>query len=98
MQIDGHLSLVSPGDTRIPLEEAIAYAFEQHEATRQRLTSRWEQYGDALVRGGFSQADYDELMALRSKREAYLKEDPSRVREVLEVYTDPIQIVRGTKV
>jgi hypothetical protein len=98
VQIDGHLILVSPGDARIPLEEAIAYTFERHNAERRRLTTRWVKYGDALVKGGFSQEDFDDYMALRSAREAYLAADPTRIREVMEVYTDPIQIVRGTKV
>lgn len=97
VQINGHLILVSPGDSRIPLEDAVPYTLSRHEIERERLENMREQYGEELAEAGFSQAEFRELMELKSARDDYLKADPERVREVMEVYTDPLLIARGTK-
>ena len=97
VQINGHLILVSPGDARIPLEDAAAYALSRHEIEQERLNNMQEQYGEELAEAGFSRAEFGELMALKSARDDYLKADSARVLEVMEVYTDPLLIVRGTK-
>jgi len=97
VQINGHLILVSPGDARIPLADAVAYTLARHEIERERLENMWEQYGKELAETDFSPAEFGELMELKRARDNYLKTDPTRVREVMEVYTDPLLIVRGTK-
>lgn len=96
VQINGHLTLVSPGDARIPLEEAAAYALTRHEMERERLTNMQAQHGAELAEAGFSQAEFEELLELKRARDDYLKADPGRVRQVMEVYTDALLIVRGT--
>lgn len=96
VQINGHLILVSPGDARIPLEDAVPYTLSRHEIEWERLSNMREQYGAELAEAGFSLAEFEELMELKRARDDYLKGDPARVREVMEVYTDPLLIVRGT--
>jgi hypothetical protein len=97
VQINGHLTLVSPGDARIPLDEAAAYTLARHEIERERLADMQEKYGEELAEAGFSQAEFEELLALRRGRYDHLQADPERVRQVMEVYTDALLIVRGTK-
>lgn len=97
IQVNGHLTLVSPGDSRIPFEEAIGYALARHEMAMERVLEMQEKYGPELAEAGFSQADFEELLELKQARDGYLKADPSRVREVMEVYTDTLIIVRGIK-
>lgn len=97
VQINGHLPLVSPGDARLSDEEAAAYALARHEIAWERLNNLWTKYGDELAAAGFSQAEFDELRELKLRRDEYLRADPTRVREVMEVYTDPLLMVQGTK-
>jgi hypothetical protein len=97
VQIEGHLTLVSPGDDRIPLEDGAAYALARHKAALDRVTNMQEKHGDALAAAGFSKAEFEELIELKRARGEYLQADPSRVREVMEVYTNSLLIVRGTK-
>lgn len=97
VQINGHLTLVSPGDARLPLAEAAAYALTRHEMERERLTNMQAQHGAELAEAGFSQAEFEELLELKRARDHYLQADPERVRQVMEVYTDALLIVRGRK-
>lgn len=97
LQINGHLILVSPGDSRIPEADAIAYALARHEINRESYAERQEKHGDELDQAGFSHAEFRELMSLLQAREAYLQTDPARVRQVMEVFTDELLIVRGAK-
>lgn len=97
VQINGHLILVSPGDSRLTLAEAAAYAFTRHEVEQERLTNMQENYGQELAAAGFSQAEFAELIELKRARDEYLRANPESVREVMEVYTDPLLFVRGTK-
>lgn len=97
IQVNGHLTLVSPGDTRIPLKEAIDYTLARHEIALDRVLEMQEKYGPALAEAGFSPAEFDELIELKQARDTYLKADPSRVREIMEVYTDTLIIVKGIK-
>jgi hypothetical protein len=97
VQINGHLTLVSPGDERLPLPEAIEYTLARHEVAWETVTTRWQNYSDELIEAGFNQSEFDELTGLMAARDAYLQADPARVREVMEVYTDAFLIVKGTK-
>jgi len=97
VQINGHLTLVSPGDARLPLPEAIEYSLGRHEVAWETVTTRWQNYSDELIEAGFSQSEFDELTGLMAARGAYLQADPSRVREVMEVYTDAFLMVKGTR-
>lgn len=56
-----------------------------------------ENYGEELAAAGFSQAEFAELIEWKRDRDDYLKADPARVREVMEVYTDALLFVRGKK-
>lgn len=97
VQIEGHLSLVSPGDARIPLDDAVTYTLARHEINWDWLTNLQENHGDELAKAGFSQVEFEELMELKRVRDEYLRADPARIREVMEVYTDALLIVQGTK-
>lgn len=97
IRVDGHLMLLSPGDDRLSIEEGAAYAVGMH-----RMSLRWlgewrELYGDELAAAGFGRDEFDELIELRRARLDYLLADAGRVREVMEVYTDPLVVVRGTR-
>jgi hypothetical protein len=91
------LTLVSPGDARIPLDDAESYTLARHEITWEWLTHLKEKHGIELAEAGFSQAEFEELMELKRARDEYLRADPTRIREVMEVYTDALLIVQGTK-
>ncbi|MGD2050451.1 MAG: hypothetical protein PVH03_13190 [Chloroflexota bacterium] len=97
VQIEGHLTLVSPGDARIPLADAVSYTLARHEINWDWLMNLQENHGDALAKAGFSQAEFEELMELKRVRDEYLRADPTRIREVMEVYTDALLIAQGTK-
>lgn len=97
VQVNGHLRLVSPGDDRLPLDAAASYAVERQTRELARLVGWRDDHGDELAAHGFATEEFDDLLALKRARLDYLRDDPSRVREVMEVYTDPLLIVRGTK-
>jgi len=97
VQVDGHLSLVSPGDARLQVEEGAAYALARQRKVLDSLIRTRQDHGDALAAGGFSRAEFDELIALKQARYDYLQADPARVREVMEVFAEPFLIARGTK-
>jgi hypothetical protein len=97
VQIEGHLTLVSPGDTRIPPDDAISYTLARHQITWGWLTNLQQSHGDELAKAGFNQTEFEELMELKRTRDDYLRKDPTRIREVMEVYTDALLIVQGTK-
>ncbi len=97
IQINGHLTLMSPGDTRIPEEEAVAHTLAIHKATLDRLQQWRLEQGDRLNASGFSHTEFEELIALKRARYEYLLENPARVREVMEVFVDPLVIVQGTR-
>jgi hypothetical protein len=50
-----------------------------------------------LATAGFSDAEFEELIALKQARYDYLKEDPARVRQVMEVFTDPLILIKGRR-
>ena len=97
VQINGHLTLISPGDARIPLQEAGDYALARHAIEQERLENMRTRHGDELAVAGFSRVEFEELIELKRQRYEYLKADPTRVREVMEVYTDALLIVRGKR-
>lgn len=97
VQINGHLALVSPGDTRFSVQEAGAYALARQNKELAGLIRMRQEHGEELAAAGFSQAEFDELIQLKRARIDYLQADPSRVREVMEVYTEPLLIVRGLR-
>jgi hypothetical protein len=97
VEINGNLKLFSPGDERVPVEEGAAYALDRHQKLIERITRWREEHGEELAAAGFSPAEFEELIALKRARHEYLQRDPARVREVMEVFTDPHLIVRGTR-
>lgn len=97
VQINGHLKLISPGDARIPVDEAAAYALLRHRKWLERLAHWRQEHGAELARHGFSAAEFDELVSLERARYAYLQSETSCVREVMEVFVHPLLMVRGTR-
>lgn len=97
VRVDGHLMLVSPGDDRFSVEEGAAYAVAMHRVALRRLEEWRAESADELAMAGFGPEEFDELLALKRARLDYLLEDPGRVREVMEVFTDPRIVVRGVR-
>lgn len=97
IQINGHLSLASPGDSRISDEEAAAYALIRQRKELDKLISMREKDGEELAADGFSLDEFDELIALKQARYEYIKNEPARVKEVMEVFAEPLIILRGVK-
>ena len=97
VQINGHLALVSPGDARIPVAEGAAYALARHQKELDGLIRMRQEHGEELAAAGFSPAEFDEFITLKRARYEYFQGDPARVREVMEVFSEPLLIVRGTR-
>lgn len=97
VQVNGHLALMSPGDDRIPAEMGAAYALARVEKELDGLVWQHKEYGEELAALGFSIDEFNELLELKRERLEYLKRDPMRVQEVMEVFTEPYLIVRGTR-
>ena len=97
VQINGHLALISPGDARIPVEEGARYALDRHRLELERLSRMRAEHGQELAADGFSLAEFDELIALTRARYELLQDDPGQVREVMEVFTQPLFIIRGVR-
>jgi hypothetical protein len=97
VQINGHLALISPGDERMPLEAGAAYAIAVHQKDLEGLCRQRQEHGEELAEHGFGKEEFDELLELKRARLEYLREDRARVREVMEVFTKPFLIVRGTR-
>lgn len=97
IQINGHLILVSPGDARIPVEEGATYALARHQKELAGLIRMRQEHGAELATAGFSPEEFDELIALKQARYEYLRGEPARVRDVMEVFVEPLLIVRSTR-
>lgn len=95
VRVDGHLAVVAPGDDRIPVEEAAAYAAALYELDLKRLRSRRDEHGRELAENGFTEEDFEELIALKTARLEALQDEPHRVREVMEAYAEPMLILHG---
>lgn len=95
VQINGHLVLTSPGDSRIPTAEGAAYTIMRQKKAVDKLVATQEKHGDRLAADGFSQAEFDELIHLKQARLSYMHEHPDQVREVMEVFTFALLIVKG---
>ena len=97
IQINGHLMVISPSDTRIPIEEGAAYSLARNENELKKLIKLREKYGFQFAKDGFSEAEFDELISLKQARFYYLQENPLRAREIMEVFNHPVFIIRGTR-
>jgi hypothetical protein len=97
IQVNGHLKLISPGDERIPGSEAGTYALLQHQNWLKRLENRRVDYGEQLAEAGFTASEFEELIHLARTRYEHLRNNPARTSEIMEVFVDPLLIVRGTK-
>lgn len=97
VQVNGHLALVSPGDGRFSLAEGAAYAVIRQKKELNGLIQMQKNHGETLAQAGFSQAEFDELIILKQVRLQYLQDEPAHVRDVMEVFSEPLMIVRGIK-
>lgn len=96
IQVNGHLATVSPGDDRLPHDEAQAYALERMERDVVGLQQRWAAHAIELDRAGFAEADYLELLQLAEARISAARSDPSRALRAMEVRVEAMLFVRGT--
>jgi SAM-dependent methyltransferase len=96
VRVHGHLAVVAPGDDALGLGEGVDFALAVQEAELVRLREQRAAYGAELAAEGFSEEQFDELLELKGARLAQLRERPESVRETMEVYTEPLLIVRGT--
>lgn len=85
VQINGHMKMVSPGDARVSVDEAAAYALATHRHALRRLERISEEHGEELAAVGFSEEELKELIDLKRARYDYLEKNPDCVREVMEV-------------
>ncbi len=90
------MKMVSPGDARVSVDEAAAYALATHRHALRRLEHISEEYGEELAAFSFSEEEFKELIDLKRARYEYLEKNPDCVREVMEVVADPLLIIRGT--
>lgn len=97
IQINGHLALVSPGDSRIPEEEGATYAIMRHQIEYDNLLKMREKHSEQLENDGFSRVEFDELIDLKRNRLVYIKENPTRVKEMMEVFTQPLFIIKSNR-
>ena len=81
----------------IPVEAGADYALSMHRQNLERLLLWRREHGKELAAAGFGDAEFEELLDLKRARMAYLQEEPSRVKEVMEVFTDPLIVIRGTR-
>ncbi|MDX1414388.1 MAG: hypothetical protein R3293_09375 [Candidatus Promineifilaceae bacterium] len=95
VQVNGHLSLVSPGDNRIPAVEGANYAIIRQKKALDRLVQMQEKHGRRLARLGFSQVEFEELLKLKRARLRYMQEQGDEVRQVMEVFTYALLMVKG---
>jgi hypothetical protein len=97
VQVNGHLALVSPGDDRLSVEEGAAYALARHQTEVDGIERMRREHGDRLAKDGFSHTEFDELIELKRARIDYIRDNHARVRQVMEVFPEPLLIVRGRK-
>jgi len=97
IEVNGHLILTAPGDSRIPAEEGADYTLFRQKKELDRLINGRREHGEQIAADGFSLADYDELIELEQARYDYLKANPEMVREVMHVSALPIMIIKGRR-
>jgi SAM-dependent methyltransferase len=96
VRVNGHLAVVSPGDDRIDPDEGVDFAVAMQEAELLRLEDQRREYGESLAAAGFPDEDFEELIVLKRDRLEAVRARPGAVRETMEVYSEPLLIVRGT--
>lgn len=96
VQVNGHLAVVAPGDDRIGRGEGVEFSLAVQEVELARLEAQRLEHGAELADGGFPEGDFDELISLKRARLVRLRERPDALREVMEVYAEPMLMVRGT--
>jgi ubiquinone/menaquinone biosynthesis C-methylase UbiE len=96
VQVNGHLAVVAPGDDRIAPGEGVDFSVAMQEAELTTLRAQRRQYGEELAAAGFSLEQFDELLELKQARLEGLRQRPDALRTTMEVYTEPMMIVRGT--
>jgi len=97
LQINGHLSLVSPGDVRMQKDEGEKYAILRHQIEVKKLLKMKNKYSVQLEQDGFSSREFDELLDLKQKRLEYVEKNPSKVKGMMEVFSQPLSIIRGNR-
>jgi len=96
VRVNGHLAVVAPGDDRIAPGDGVDFSLAMQEAELLRLRAQRREHGVELAEGGFPTDQFDELLELKQARLARLREHPEALRDAMEVYTEPMLIVRGT--
>ena len=96
IEVNGHLATVSPSDARFDRQEAGRYALAQSREDLSKLERIRQRHGEELEASGFTRASFDELIALKRERHAYMAEDPARVLDMGEVISKPLMIIKGT--
>ena len=96
VRVHGHLAVVAPGDDALAPGEGADFALAVQEAELARLEGQHATYGAELAAAGFSEERFGELLELKRARLAQLRERPGSVHETMEVYAEPLLLVRGT--
>ena len=95
LHVRGHLSVTAPGTDDVPVTEAAAYLVRTYELEIARIRSIRAEHGDELSQHGFEAEDFDRLLAWKQARLEALRATPERVRDAMEVYVEPMLLVRG---
>lgn len=96
LHINGHVAVSSPGDDRISVSEAAEFALAMHRTSMERLERQRAEHSAELAAAGFPREDFDELLDLMTVRAERIQRDPSLVREAMEIWVEPLLIIRGT--
>ena len=97
IEINGHLGVVSPSDSRLNPSDAAAYSVARSQKDLDALTRLWDRHVDELDSDGFPREEFDELITLTQDRHEYLTANPHRSRQMGEVFSQPLLIMRGTR-
>ena len=97
IEINGHLGVVSPSDSRLDPSDAAAYSVARSQKDLDTLTRLWDRHVDELDSDGFPREEFGELITLTQDRHEYLTADPYRSRHMGEVFSQPLLIMRGTR-
>jgi hypothetical protein len=97
IEINGHLGVVSPSDSRMDPSDAAEYSVARSQKELDTLTRLRDRHADELNADGFTHGEFVELLQLTKERHEYLRADPLRSRRMGEVFSQPLLIMRGTR-
>lgn len=96
VRVRGHLSVSAPGGDDVSVEEGAAHLQRTYDLEMANIRRIRTEHGAELAGNGFADDAFDRLLRWKQARVDALRADPERVREVMEVYAEPMLLIRGT--